>query len=202
MITRALYAYDIPTEECKVDDRLRELNYRLSSTDANLMANFKHIRFDIVVLDTPASRLKQWLSVANEHYNVPLLWWCQEWKPATQVPHSKVDGILCCGMNTSELQWGILLGIKNYQRRLHLEREYSFMVSKLEERKLLDHAKYIVSEKNNISESKAYEMMRQKAMQERKKIIEVAQSILTCSNDSIEEKKRGASKQQAAERRH
>ncbi|MBW7455784.1 ANTAR domain-containing response regulator [Paenibacillus sepulcri] len=184
MKTRVLHVHDIPTPKCRVDQKLKELNYRVSSIEANAMDTLKSTRFEFMVLDVPACRLKQWLYEANNHYNVPLVWWCEERKPATAVPHDKIDGVLCCGMNDNELQWSLLVSIKNYQRRLHLEREYSFLATKFEERKVVDNAKIMLSTINNMSETKAYEMMRTQAMAERRKLVDVAQSVLAGVQDS------------------
>lgn len=178
MKTRILHIHDIPTTKCRVDLRLKELNYWVSSIPAEALSTLQQRRFDILVLDVPACRLKQWLHEVNSLFALPLFWWCEERKPATAAPHDKLDGVLCCGMNDNELQWSLLLGVKNHQRRLHLEREYNFLASKFEEKKLVDDAKIMLSKANNISETKAYEMMRTQAMNERKKLVDIAQSVL------------------------
>ncbi|WP_282939601.1 ANTAR domain-containing protein [Paenibacillus sp. RC67] len=182
MKTRILHLHDIPTTKCRVDLRLKELDYWVTSIEAGNLASLQQRKFEIVVLDVPACRLKPWLHEANSRFVLPLFWWCEERKPATTAPHDKVDGILCCGMNDNELQWSLLLGIKSFQRRLHLEREYSFLASKFEEKKLVDDAKFMLSKLNDVSETKAYEMMRTQAMNERKKLIEVAQAVLRTNN--------------------
>ncbi|CAG7610891.1 hypothetical protein PAESOLCIP111_01302 [Paenibacillus solanacearum] len=175
---KILHVHDIPTTKCRVEVRLKDLGFQVRSVEAGSMAAAKHMRFDMIVLDVPACRLKPWLYEANQHFVLPYFWWCEERKPATTAPHEKLDGILCCGMNDNELHWSILLGVKNGHRRLHLEREYTFLSKKLEERKLVDHAKIILSKINNVSETRAYEMMRTQAMNERKKLIDVAATVL------------------------
>ncbi|MBE1445558.1 ANTAR domain-containing response regulator [Paenibacillus sp. OAS669] len=177
MKTRILHVHDIPTTKCRVDARLKELDYWVTSIEAGNLDSVQR-KVDIIVLDVPACRLKHWLHEANARFTLPLFWWCEERKPATAAPHDKVDGILCCGMNDNELQWSLLLGIKGFQRRLHLEREYSFLATKFEEKKLVDDAKIMLSKLKDVSETKAYEMMRTQAMNERKKLVEVAQAVL------------------------
>ncbi|MFE5323758.1 ANTAR domain-containing response regulator [Paenibacillus sp. NPDC056579] len=182
MKTRILHIHDIPTTKCRVDVRLKELNYWVASIPAETLPTLQQRRFDILVLDVPACRLKQWLHEVNSRFSLPLLWWCEERKPATAAPHDKVDGVLCCGMNDNELQWSLLLGVKNHQRRLHLEREYQFLATKFQEKKLVDDAKIMLSKINNISETTAYEMMRTQAMNERKKLVDIAQAVLSTNS--------------------
>lgn len=51
----------------------------------------------------------------------------------------------------------------------------------LEERKVIDRAKGIVMKAKNLTEEDAYALMRRTAMNENKKIVEIAQSIVTAS---------------------
>lgn len=175
---KILYAHEIPTTKCRVDLKLQELGYRIDSTETTALSHFRSTRYEFLVLDVPACRLKRSLKDANDCFSLPIFWWCEERKPATAAPYEKVDGILCCGMNDNELQWSLLLGIKNYQRRLHLEREYAHLSTKFDERIAIEDAKIMLSKQYNISEISAYEMMRKQAMNERRKLADVARSVL------------------------
>jgi len=53
--------------------------------------------------------------------------------------------------------------------------------SALEERKVIDRAKGILMQSRGVAEDQAYNLMRKAAMNEKKKILEIAQSILTAS---------------------
>jgi len=175
---KILHAHDIPTPKCRVDLKLQDLGYRVDSTETASLHEFRHRRYEFIVLDVPACRLKRSLKETHTYFKAPVFWWCEERKPATAAPHDKVDGILCCGMNDNELQWALLVGIKNYERRLHLEREFAFLTTKYEERLAVEDAKIMLSRNNNISETKAYELMRKQAMNERKKVVDVARAVL------------------------
>jgi len=52
----------------------------------------------------------------------------------------------------------------------------------LEERKVIDRAKGILMRMKNLNEEEAYVLMRSTAMREKKKIFEIAQSIITASD--------------------
>jgi response regulator NasT len=51
----------------------------------------------------------------------------------------------------------------------------------LEERKVIDRAKGILMKVKNISEEEAYTLLRRTAMNENRKIAEVAQSVVTAA---------------------
>jgi response regulator NasT len=51
----------------------------------------------------------------------------------------------------------------------------------LEERKVIDRAKGILMKAKGLSEEEAYVLMRSTAMREKKKIAEIAQSVITAS---------------------
>ena len=62
-----------------------------------------------------------------------------------------------------------------------LQDELDRTKSALEERKVIDRAKGILMKVKGLTEDEAYVLMRSTAMREKKKIGEIAQSILTAS---------------------
>lgn len=60
-----------------------------------------------------------------------------------------------------------------------LEGELEQTKSALGERKVIDRAKGILMKAKNLTEEEAYTLMRRTAMNENKKIAEIAQSIIT-----------------------
>ncbi len=53
--------------------------------------------------------------------------------------------------------------------------------SALSDRKIIDRAKGILMKVKNLSEEEAYSLMRSTAMREKKKIVDIAQSIITAA---------------------
>ena len=51
----------------------------------------------------------------------------------------------------------------------------------LEERKVIDRAKGILMKAKNLTEEEAYTLLRKTAMNEKKKIVEIAQSVITAA---------------------
>lgn len=127
-------------------------------------------RYDAVVLNVPPSQLKAYL---YPRVKTPVLWWCEDHDPDSPPfqPEIEIDGILCPQMTSSEYKWLLYLAVGHYRQREQL-------LFKLEERKWIEQAKKIVCEIKHLNEAEAYEFLRKQAMNERKKIADVAISIV------------------------
>ena len=73
------------------------------------------------------------------------------------------------------------LCISRFNAFSRLEGELERTRSALEERKVIDRAKGILMKTKNISEETAYQLMRKTAMNDNKKIVEIAQSVITAA---------------------
>jgi response regulator NasT len=62
-----------------------------------------------------------------------------------------------------------------------MRRELDATRSQLAERKVVDRAKGILMRAKGIAEEEAYDRMRRAAMNEQKKLVEIAQSIVTAA---------------------
>ena len=108
-----------------------------------------------------------------------MLWWCDETNnPLLSLKDIQVDGILFASMSAAQIQWAILIAATQHARRLELIREREHLQLRLEERKWIEQAKGILCELKKISEEQAYQFLRQQAMNERKKMADVAKSIV------------------------
>jgi response regulator NasT len=77
---------------------------------------------------------------------------------------------------------GILdLCISRFNAFSRLQNELEKTRSQLEERKVIDRAKGILMKAKNLTEEQAYALMRKTAMNENKKIADVAQSVITAA---------------------
>lgn len=67
---------------------------------------------------------------------------------------------------------------RRYMERKQWEQERKQLQSRLEDRKWIDMAKAILSDLKQISEAEAYDLLRKKAMDERKRMVDVATAIV------------------------
>ena len=73
------------------------------------------------------------------------------------------------------------LTISRFNAFARLQSELDRAKSALEERKVIDRAKDILMKAKNLTEEQAYALLRKTAMNENKKIAEVAQSVITAA---------------------
>ena len=92
-----------------------------------------------------------------------------------------VSAYIVDGLKKERLKPILDLCISRFNAFSRLQDELDRTKSALEDRKVIDRAKGILMKARNLSEEEAYALMRRSAMNENRKIAEIAQSILTAS---------------------
>ncbi|WP_328800244.1 ANTAR domain-containing protein [Paenibacillus sp. LX16] len=137
---------------------------------------------DAAVLNIPVGTISIWSDRLEQAKAVPLLWWCSAESALSSTEACEadvtVDGILTPSMAAYELNWALHFSAKRFFERQHWQSERKQLTARLEERKWIDMAKGILGEVNGIPEAEAYDVLRKKAMNERKRIVDVAISIV------------------------
>ncbi|TFE31711.1 ANTAR domain-containing response regulator [Cohnella luojiensis] len=133
----------------------------------------------VAILHVPYAKLREKHIEVINIQRLPILWMCNE----TRVPKDpdwgySLDGLLYPGMKRHEVDWALQAAARccSERKRWHEEKEQLLM--RLEERKWIDQAKGILCEIKGITESEAYDFLRKQAMNERKRMGEVASSIV------------------------
>jgi response regulator NasT len=85
------------------------------------------------------------------------------------------------GLHKERVKHILDLCISRFYAFSRLQTELEKTKTALEERKVIDRAKGILMKVKGLTEDEAYVLMRSTAMREKKKIGEIAQSILTAS---------------------
>lgn len=151
---------------------------------------------DAAVLHLPVPSVRTWGTLLRRTKLLPLLWWCSESTSALSAEACeddvRVDGILTPSMRASEIHWALHFGAKQCFERQQWLDEREQLLSKIEERKWIDMAKGILCDMKQISESEAYDLLRKQAMNERKRLVDVASSIVSVYRLLQEQKQKGA----------
>ena len=92
-----------------------------------------------------------------------------------------VSAYIVDGFNKQRIKPILDLCVSRFNAFAKLQDELDRTKSALEERKVIDRAKGILMKLKGLTEDEAYVLMRSTAMREKKKIGEIAQSILTAS---------------------
>ncbi|GAK39238.1 ANTAR domain-containing protein [Paenibacillus urinalis] len=137
---------------------------------------------DAAVLHLPVYEIQSWSEKLIQIKPLPLLWWCSADAASASITSCEVeapiDGILTPAMKEHELDWTLHFSEKRFFERQEWASERKQLLARIEDRKWIDMAKGILSDINRISESEAYDLLRKKAMNERKRIVDVAVSIV------------------------
>ncbi|MEK5237187.1 ANTAR domain-containing protein [Paenibacillus sp. FSL L8-0470] len=137
---------------------------------------------DASILHLPITEINEWSTPLIQHKIAPIVWWCTSLTATLSVSacedNIRVDGILSPFMHPQEIHWILHFSAKQCFERHQWLKEREQLLSRIEERKWIDMAKGILSKAKNISESEAYDLLRKQAMNERKRIVDVATSIV------------------------
>lgn len=106
----------------------------------------------------------------------PVFWWPTSAED-TEIAEP-IDGLLYSGIPAPQIKAMLTLGRTLHLQRRELREERDDLLEKLHERKWIEQAKAILSEIQGLSESEAYHFLRKEAMKERKKMMDIAQSIV------------------------
>lgn len=165
--------------------KLRDLGLRVTPAVIELNGSDKELgllllEVDAVLLSVPSEELQAWRRKVLALRPLPVLLWCDD---LTFPSHEckldvELDGMLSAGMTAMDLHASLLLGFNHFLMRRQWLQEREQLLSRLEERKWIDQAKGILSEIKGISEAEAYDFLRKQAMNERKRLVDVATSIV------------------------
>ena len=92
-----------------------------------------------------------------------------------------VSAYIVGGLRKDRVKNILDLCISRFNAFSRLQSELDRTRNALEERKVIDRAKGILMKVKNLSEESAYALLRKTAMNENKKIVEVAQSVITAA---------------------
>ena len=86
------------------------------------------------------------------------------------------------GLKKERIKYILDLTISRFNAFSKLQDELDRAKTALEDRKVIDRAKGILMKAKGLSEEQAYALMRKTAMNENKKIVEIAQSVVTAAD--------------------
>ncbi|GGF67809.1 hypothetical protein GCM10010912_11030 [Paenibacillus albidus] len=164
------------------DTVLRDCGYLVEVAGTEEEAISRITEADASILNLPITEINHWGMLLMQQKTAPILWWCTDETATLSVTACEdnimVDGLLAPSMHPQEIHWSLHFSAKQCFERQQWMKEREQLLSRLEERKWIDMAKGILSKVKNISESEAYDLLRKQAMNERKRMVDVATSIV------------------------
>ena len=177
-----------PIRAAILEDGLREAGHvqviRLEDT-TNLLARIYAIDPDVILIDleNPSRDVLEQMFQVSRVVKRPVAMFVDQTDTASiqAAIDAGVSAYIVDGLKKERIKHILDMSIMRFNAFSRLEGELEQTKSALEERKVIDRAKGILMKAKNFTEEEAYTLMRRTAMNEKKKIAEIAQSIITAA---------------------
>ena len=177
-----------PIRAVVLEDALREAGHanvvRLDET-SQLVARICAVDPDIVIIDleTPRRAVLEQMFEVSRAVKRPVAMFVEESDKAAieAAVDAGVSAYIVGGLRKERVANIVDLCISRFNSFARLREELERVRGALEERKVIDRAKGILMTAKNLTEDAAYGLLRKTAMNENKKIAEVAQSVVTAA---------------------
>jgi response regulator NasT len=177
-----------PIRRAILDTGLREaglVNVVLLGETTGLLDQIYRIDPDVILIDLEnPSRdvLEQMFQVSRIVRRPVAMFVDQSDRDATQAAvEAGVSAYIVDGLKKERVKGILELCILRFNAVARLQDELDRAKTALEERKTIDRAKGILMQAKGLSEEQAYALLRKTAMNEKRKIAEVAQAVITAS---------------------
>jgi two-component system, response regulator / RNA-binding antiterminator len=179
---------DNPIRAAILEEGLREAGYtqvvRLEGT-SHLLARVYAIDPDVILIDleNPSRDVLEQMFQVSRAVRRPVAMFVDQSDAASiqAAVDAGVSAYIVGGLRKERVQNILDLCISRFNAFARLQDELDRTKSALEERKVIDRAKRILMQAKNLTEEAAYALLRKTAMNENKKIAEVAQSVITAA---------------------
>ena len=177
-----------PVRSAIIEEGLREAGFsdvmRVAET-ANLLARIYAIDPDVILIDleNPSRDVLEQMFQVSRAVKRPVAMFVDQSDTASiqASVDAGVSAYIVGGLRKDRIQNILDLCISRFNAFSRLQNELDRTRSALEERKVIDRAKGILMKAKSLTEETAYAMLRKTAMNENKKIAEVAQSVITAA---------------------
>ena len=157
---------------------------RLSCKD-DILVGIQLFHPDVLVIDmdSPDDYIFNQLREINKVNPRPIVFFADkgESEVIEKAVKAGVSAFIVDGLTARRIKPVIELAIVRFKEMQSLYKELSETKENLEERKVVERAKGILMSKKNISEDEAYKSLRKLAMEQNKKLIDIAKSMIELS---------------------
>src|SRR3984957_2586414 len=177
-----------PIRAAILEEALREAGHvqvvRIDDT-VRLLARVYAIDPDVILIDleNPSRDVLEQMFQVSRAVRRPVAMFVDQSDTASieAAVDAGVSAYIVGGLHKERIKNILDLCISRFNAFARLKDELDRTKSALEERKVIDRAKGILMNAKNLSEDAAYTLLRKTAMNENKKIAEIAQSVITAA---------------------
>src|SRR5215216_2100755 len=178
-----------PIRAAILEEGLREAGFTAVERVAemnNLLARIYTIDPDVILIDleNPSRDVLEQMFQVSRAVRRPVAMFVDQSDAASieAAVDAGISAYIVGGLRKDRVQNILDLCISRFNAFSRLEGELERTRSALEERKVIDRAKGILMKAKNLSEETAYALLRKTAMNENKKISDIAQSVVTAAD--------------------
>ena len=177
-----------PIRAAILEDGLREAGHqqvvRIEGT-SNLLARIYAVDPDVIVIDleSPSRDMLEQMFQVSRIVKRPIAMFVDQSDAASiqAAVDAGVSAYIVDGLKKERIKNVLDLCISRFHAFSRLQTELDKAKSALEERKVIDRAKGILMKAKSITEEEAYALLRKTAMNENRKIAEIAASVVTAA---------------------
>src|SRR5215472_650292 len=177
-----------PIRAAILQDGLREAGFaqvvRIEET-TNLLARIYALDPDVILIDleNPSRDVLEQMFQVSRIVKRPIAMFVDQSDAASiqAAVDAGVSAYIVDGLKKERVKNILDLCISRFNAFARLQDELDRTKTALEERKVIDRAKGILMKAKNMTEEEAYTLLRRTAMNEKKKIAEIAQSVVTAA---------------------
>lgn len=177
-----------PVRAAILEDGLREAGFtlveRISKTH-NLLARIYALDPDVILIDleNPSRDVLEQMFQMSRAVKRPVAMFVDQSDSASiqAAVDAGVSAYIVDGLKKERITSILDLCISRFNAFTRLQSELDHAKGALEERKVIDRAKGVLMLAKSLTEDQAYALLRKTAMNENKKIVEIAQSVLTAA---------------------
>jgi response regulator NasT len=181
---RVLLVDEDPARVRQLQEALREAACEVAGTvrpDEDLVRSVRDLKPDVIIIDMESPRrdtLESMHVLARER---PIIMFVDSSDAqATQAAiRAGVTAYIIDGLNPKRVKPILDVAIARFQEHHALRQELEKTKASLEERKVIERAKGLVMKERGLDEEAAYHLLRKQAMEQNKRLVEVAQMLLT-----------------------
>jgi two-component system, response regulator / RNA-binding antiterminator len=177
-----------PVRAAILEDGLREAGFtqveRIAGTH-NLLTRIYALDPEVILIDleNPSRDVLEQMFQMSRAVKRPVAMFVDQSDSASiqAAVDAGVSAYIVDGLKKERITSILDLCISRFNAFARLQSELDHAKGVLEDRKIIDRAKGVLMHAKKLSEEKAYTLLRTKAMNENKKIVEIAQSVLTAA---------------------
>jgi response regulator NasT len=177
-----------PIRAAILEDGLREAGFtqvvRIEET-TNLLARIYALDPEVILIDleNPSRDVLEQMFQVSRIVKRPIAMFVDQSDTASiqASVDAGVSAYIVDGLKKERVKNILDLCISRFNAFARLQDELDRTKTALEERKVIDRAKGILMKAKNLTEDEAYTLLRRTAMNEKKKIAEIAQSVVTAA---------------------